>query len=73
MLYVIVFGTIVPFWLLIGALRHVSAPRAAIGATFEPVAATLVAFVWLGESLGATQLVGAAIVLTGIVLAQTAR
>jgi drug/metabolite transporter (DMT)-like permease len=73
MLYVIVFGTIVPFWLLIGALRHVSAPRAAIGATFEPVAATFVAFVWLGESLGATQLAGAALVLAGIVLAQTAR
>jgi drug/metabolite transporter (DMT)-like permease len=33
----------------------------------------LVAFVWLGESLGTTQLAGAALVLAGIVLAQTAR
>ena len=39
----------------------------------EPVGATIVAWAWLNESLGALQLVGAAIVLLGIVLAQTAR
>jgi drug/metabolite transporter (DMT)-like permease len=35
--------------------------------------ATIVAWVWLGESLGALQLAGAAIVLAAILLAQTAR
>jgi drug/metabolite transporter (DMT)-like permease len=39
----------------------------------EPVAATLVAWLWLDEALGAGQLAGGAIVLVGIVLAQTAR
>ncbi len=39
----------------------------------EPVVATIVAWGWLGESLAAVQLLGAAIVLLGIVLAQTAR
>jgi drug/metabolite transporter (DMT)-like permease len=39
----------------------------------EPVVATIVAWLWLGESLGAVQLVGAAVVLGAILLAQTAR
>lgn len=73
MLTMIVVGTIVPFYLLVGALRHISATRVGVTAMFEPVAGALVAYAWLGESLSAVQLAGGAIVLTGIVLAQTAR
>jgi drug/metabolite transporter (DMT)-like permease len=73
MLTMIVVGTIVPFLLLVGALRHISATRAGVTAMFEPVAGALVAYAWLGESLSAPQLVGGAIVLAGILLAQTAR
>ena len=69
----IVVGTIVPFFLLVSALRHLSATRVGIIAMLEPVGATIVAWAWLNESLGAFQLVGAAIVLLAIVLAQTAR
>ncbi len=71
--WMILLGTIVPFGLLVASLRFVSATRAAITAMFEPVAATLVAWLWLGEELGATQLAGGALVLAAIVLAQTAR
>jgi drug/metabolite transporter (DMT)-like permease len=39
----------------------------------EPPAATLVAFLWLGESLGLFQLLGGGIVLGAIALAQTSR
>jgi drug/metabolite transporter (DMT)-like permease len=73
MLTMIVVGTIVPFLLLVGALRHISATRVGVTAMFEPVAGALVAYAWLGEALSATQLVGGAIVLAGILLAQTAR
>jgi drug/metabolite transporter (DMT)-like permease len=73
MAWMIVLGTIVPFILIVGALRHVKATRVAVIAMFEPVAASIVAFAWLDESLGAQQLVGGAIVLVAIVLAQTAR
>jgi drug/metabolite transporter (DMT)-like permease len=72
-LWMIVLGTIVPFGLLVAALRFVPATRAAITAMIEPVAATLVAWLWLGEALGAAQLAGGTLVLAGIVLAQTAR
>ncbi|HEY7537000.1 MAG TPA: EamA family transporter [Gaiellaceae bacterium] len=73
LLWVIVPGTIIPFFLLVSALRHLSATRVAIIAMLEPVVATVVAWAWLGETLTALQLVGAAIVLAAIVLAQTAR
>jgi drug/metabolite transporter (DMT)-like permease len=71
--YIVVGGTIVPFFLIVGALRHLPATRVGVIAMLEPVIGTLVAFAWLDETLGAEQLVGGAVVLAGIVLAQTAR
>jgi drug/metabolite transporter (DMT)-like permease len=71
--WMVVLGTIVPFGLLVGALRHVSPTRAGILAMFEPVAGTIVAWLWLREALDPVQLVGALIVLCAIGLAQTAR
>ena len=73
LLYVVVAGTMVTFLLVVAALRHISATRVGIVAMLEPVAASAVAFLWLGESFGGAQLVGGAIVLTAILLAQTSR
>jgi drug/metabolite transporter (DMT)-like permease len=72
-LWVVVLGAIVPYSLIVAALRHVSATRVGVTAMLEPVVATIVAWAWLEESLTAAQLVGAGVVLAGIVLAQTAR
>jgi drug/metabolite transporter (DMT)-like permease len=72
-LSMLVLGTIVPFALLVGALRHLPATRVGIAAMFEPVAATIVAYLWLDEALSGLQLAGAVLVLAGILLAQTAR
>jgi drug/metabolite transporter (DMT)-like permease len=71
--FIVVVGTMITFSLLTGALRHLSATRASIVATLEPVVATVVAWLWLGETFGATQLIGGAVVLAGIFLAQSAR
>ena len=71
--WMIALGTIAPFFLLVSALRHLTATRVGVVAMLEPVAGALVAWAWLGESLGAIQLAGAAVVLAAIVLAQTAR
>ena len=73
MAFMVVGGTIVPFGLLVGALRHLSATRAGIAAMWEPVAATAVAWAWLGESLDPLQMVGGVVVLAGIAVAQTVR
>jgi drug/metabolite transporter (DMT)-like permease len=71
--FIVVVGTMVTFSLLTGSLRHIPATRASIVATLEPVVATVVAWLWLRESFGTAQLAGGAVVLAGIVLAQTAR
>ncbi len=71
--FIVVVGTMITFSLLTGALRHIPATRASIVATLEPVIATGVAWIWLGQTFGAAQLVGGAIVLVGIFLAQSAR
>jgi drug/metabolite transporter (DMT)-like permease len=72
-LWMIVLGTIIPFALSLGALHHLPATRVSIVAMIEVVLASIVAWVWLEETLSAAQLAGGAIVLTGIVLAQTSR
>jgi drug/metabolite transporter (DMT)-like permease len=71
--FVIVVGTMITFSLLTGALRHISATRASIVATLEPVLATVIAWLWLEETFGVAQIVGGVVVLAGIFLAQTAR
>src|SRR2546426_6390647 len=73
MLWMVVLGGILPFGLIVSALRHISATRAGITAMLEPVVAIVVAWAWLGESLQPVQLSGAALTLLGIGLAQTAR
>jgi drug/metabolite transporter (DMT)-like permease len=71
--FVVVVGTMVPFSLLTGALRHISATRASIVATFEPVVATVIAWAWLGQTFGLAQLTGGLVVIAAILLAQSAR
>lgn len=72
-LFVVVGGTMASFGLIVSALRHVSATRVGIVAMLEPVVATVVAWAWLGEELGPEQLAGGAVVLAGILLAQSSR
>ena len=72
-IYMIALGTVVPFVLIIGSLQHLRATQTGIIGMLEPVLATIVAWWWLGETLGVSQLVGGVIVLVGIGLAQTAR
>jgi drug/metabolite transporter (DMT)-like permease len=68
--WIVVLGTVAPFLLEIGALRHVPATRAGIVATAEPVLAAWVAWLWLGEVLAPMQVLGAVVVVVGVALAQ---
>jgi len=72
-LWGIVLGTIAPYLLTVAALRHLPATTVGIVATFEPVAAAVIAWIWLGEVLVAVQILGGVVVLVGILLAETAR
>jgi drug/metabolite transporter (DMT)-like permease len=52
--------------------RRIGAARAALTATVEPVIIVVLAAVFLGQTLSAIQLAGAACILIGVVVAQTA-
>jgi drug/metabolite transporter (DMT)-like permease len=73
MLWMVILGTIVPFALVVAALRHISATRAGITGMLEPVLAIVVAWAWLGETLTVLQASGATVTLAGIAIAQTSR
>jgi drug/metabolite transporter (DMT)-like permease len=73
MAWIVLLGTVAPFFLLLLALRVLSATVVSIVAMLEPVVAALVGWIWFSETLNPVQLVGMAAVLVGIVLAQTAR
>ena len=70
---VLVLGSFLPFLLSFLALVRLKATTAGILASSEIVFAFAVAWLWLGETLDVPQLLGAAVVVLGIVLAQTAR
>ncbi|HYT25827.1 MAG TPA: EamA family transporter [Actinomycetota bacterium] len=67
-----VVGTLVPFFLAVGAVRVIPAATAAIAASSEPVFAAGLAWLLLGQQLAAAQLAGGALVVAGVMLAQLA-
>ena len=69
----IVVGTFFSFALSLFAISRLKATRSGIVATSEILFAFLFAFVLLGETLNVGQIIGATVVLIGIVIAQTAR
>ena len=71
--WVITLGTVVPFTLTLMALGALGATRTGLVATTEPVFAGIVAWIVLGESLDPVQLFGAAVIMAGILLAETSR
>ncbi|MDQ4037524.1 MAG: DMT family transporter [Actinomycetota bacterium] len=71
--WVIVLGTVVPYSLILLALRSLGSARTGLLGMGEPVMAGLFAWLVLGEVLSGIQLVGAGLILSGILLAETAR
>jgi len=73
LLWNVVMGSFAPFLLSLAAIKKLSATAAGIAATSEIVFAFFVAWLWIGENLSGSQIIGAAVVLSGIIVAQTAR
>lgn len=71
--WMIVLGTVVPFSLVVVSLQHLRASQASVVGMTEPVIATVIAWLALGETLEPIQLVGAAIVLGSVLVAERNR
>ena len=72
-LSMIVLGTLVPFSLSVLSMEHVRASQAAVMGMTEPIIATGIAWVFLGETMTPIQMVGAAIVLGSVLVAERNR
>lgn len=71
LLGVAVVGTLVPFFLQVGAVQVLPAATAGIALTAEPVFASAFAWLLLAEGLSGVQLVGAALVVAGVAVVRT--
>jgi drug/metabolite transporter (DMT)-like permease len=69
----IVGGTLVPFFCIVAALRHIPAPRAALIATLEPVLAAVFAWILLDEQLAPVQIAGGMAVIAALAWVQSRR
>ena len=69
LLWIIVMGTIVPYLFVVGGLRLLSESTSSIIGLLEPVLAGAFAWFWLGQSWSGIQLLGGAIIIVGIYLA----
>ena len=63
-----VFSTVLPLWLLAEGLRRIGANQVALLGCIGPISTLALAAMFLGEPITAVQLVGAALVLCGIVI-----
>ena len=66
-------GTVLPFIFFLWGVQQVRAERGAIAATSEPILAAVVAWVWLGQSLTAIQIIGGVLVIAGVISLQLRR
>lgn len=72
-LFVGIVGTLIPFCLYCWGIQQVASDRAAIAATLEPVVATVIAWLWLGQTLTPAQIIGSVLVLIAVMLIQLHR
>ncbi len=71
--YLVIFGSVAAYLLVTASLRHLPPTSVSIIGMSEPVLASMFAWALLGEVLSPAQIVGGLVVLTGLVLAETAR
>lgn len=72
-LWIILMGTILPYVLVLSGLKTLSASTSSVIGMLEPVIAGGFAWWWLGEVLTPIQLIGGAVVIAGIILADRVR
>ena len=71
--WLVVLGTVVPFSLVVVSMQHLRASQASAVGMTEPIFATAIAWLALGEAMEPVQLVGAAIVLGSVLVAELNR
>jgi drug/metabolite transporter (DMT)-like permease len=71
--WLVVLGTVMPFSLVVLSMQHLRASQASVVGMTEPIFATVVAWIALGEAFTPAQVAGAAIVLGAVLVAELNR
>ena len=71
--WLVVLGTVFPFSLVVLSMQHLRASQASVVGMTEPIIATVIAWIVLGESFTPAQMAGAAIVLVSVLVAERSR
>ncbi|GAA0349161.1 DMT family transporter [Bacillus horti] len=72
--FVVIFGTLVPFYMYMESLRYIQPSETSILSSAEPLAAAISAVVWLNVSFGFFQAIGGVcIMLTVIIISKAKR
>jgi len=69
-LFIAVFGTVIPYGLYNEGINLILPTRASITATLEPVAAGCISFLFLGEIMEPLQITGAGLVIASVLILQ---
>ena len=72
-LWIIIIGTVIPYLLTVTGIRELAASTGSVIGMIEPIFAGVIAWWLLSEAFNSIQLLGCAIVLLGIYLADKAR
>jgi drug/metabolite transporter (DMT)-like permease len=72
-LWIVVIGTVIPYLLTVTGIRELSAGTSSVIGMIEPIFAGVIAWIILNEALSGIQLIGCAVVLLGIYLADKAK
>jgi drug/metabolite transporter (DMT)-like permease len=72
-LWIIIIGTVIPYLLTVTGIRELSASTGSVIGMIEPIFAGVIAWWLLSEAFNSIQLLGCAVVLLGIYLADKAR
>ncbi len=72
-LWIVVLGTVIPYLCVLSGIKILSASTSSVIGMLEPVLAGIFAWIWIGESWNAIQLIGGAIVIVGIYIADKTR
>lgn len=69
-IFVGIAGNLLPYLLFLWSIQRVSAERAAIVATLEPLVAAIVAWTWFGQTLTMLQIIGGFLIVVAVTALQ---
>jgi drug/metabolite transporter (DMT)-like permease len=67
-IFIIIFGTLIPFYCYLESLRYLSASEASVLSCAEPLSAAILSIIWLHVTFGIVQWIGTLLILITIML-----